>query len=255
MTTSTVIPALKRNKLARTLGPIVFWLVVWQCAAMMVDRELILPSPLSTLRTLFELAQERQFWISAGFSLLRIFCGFASGVVLGAGLAVLTAISRAADALISPVIRVVRATPVASFIILVLLWISRVMVPAFISMLMVIPIVWEALSTAIGETDGELLEMARAYDFGRLKTVKLVYIPSVLPSFTSACLTAQGLAWKSGVAAEVLCLPRSAVGTELYYSKVYLETPVLFAWTAVVVVLSFLLEKLCRLAIRRTVRQ
>jgi len=247
--------ALKRNKLIRILGPIAFWLIAWQCAAAIVGRELILPSPLSTLRTLIELGGGREFWISAGSSLLRIFCGFAAGVVLGAALAVLTSVSGAADALISPVIRVVRATPVASFIILVLLWISRVMVPAFISMLMVVPIIWEVLSSAIRETDGDLLEMARAYDFGRLKTVKLVYIPSVLPSFISACLTAQGLAWKSGVAAEVLCLPRSAVGTELYYSKVYLETPALFAWTAAVVILSFLLEKLCRLALRRTVRR
>jgi NitT/TauT family transport system permease protein len=222
---------------------------------MIVGKELILPSPLSTLRTLFELAQGREFWIAAGHSLLRIFCGFIAGVILGAGLAILTSISGTADALISPVIRIVRATPVASFIILVLLWILRFMVPAFIAMLMVIPVIWEALSSTIRETDGDLLEMARAYEFGRLKTLRLVYIPSVLPSFTSACLTAQGLAWKSGVAAEVLCLPPSSVGTELYYSKIYLETSSLFAWTAVVVILSFLLEKLCRLALRRAVRQ
>ena len=255
MMTSTATPALKQSKLIRTLGPIFFWLVIWQLAAMIVGKELILPSPLSTLRTLFELAQGREFWIAAGHSLLRIFCGFIAGVILGAGLAILTSISGTADALISPVIRIVRATPVASFIILVLLWISRFMVPAFIAMLMVILVIWEALSSTIRETDGDLLEMARAYEFGRLKTLRLVYIPSVLPSFTSACLTAQGLAWKSGVAAEVLCLPPSSVGTELYYSKIYLETPSLFAWTAVVVILSFLLEKLCRLALRRAVRQ
>ena len=58
--------------------------------------------------------------------------------------------------------------------------------------------------------------------------------------------TAIGLAWKSGVAAEVLCLPKAAIGTQVYYSKIYLETPSLFAWTAVVIVLSMLLERIVR---------
>jgi NitT/TauT family transport system permease protein len=109
---------------------------------------------------------------------------------------------------------------------------------------MVIPIVWGSLCTAITETDKDLLEMAKLYRFGTTKTIRLIYVPSALPLFKSACNTSIGLSWKSGIAAEVLCLPRFSVGTYLYYSKIYLETPSLFAWTAVVIILSFALEKL-----------
>jgi NitT/TauT family transport system permease protein len=88
--------------------------------------------------------------------------------------------------------------------------------------------------------------MARAYQLGRRKTAKYIYLPAIRPQFTAGICTAIGLAWKSGVAAEVLCLPRQAIGTQLYYSKIYLETPSLFAWTILVVVLSYLLEQLAR---------
>jgi NitT/TauT family transport system permease protein len=93
--------------------------------------------------------------------------------------------------------------------------------------------------------------MAFIYRFGAVKTIKLVYIPSVLSPYAASLATAVGLAWKSGIAAEVLCLPRLAIGTNLYYSKIYLETPSLFAWTIVVIVLSFMLEGLFSRLLRK----
>ena len=211
---------------ARVAAALAFWGLIWQGAAMIVNQELIVPRPLTVLRQLLDLGATAGFWQAAG--------------VLAA---FLTSTFRAADWLLSPAIRVVLATPVASFIILSLLWIGHTRVPAFISMLIVIPIVWANLCTAVRETDRDLLEMARLFRMKKSRVLRLIYIPAAMPSFRAACLTALGLAWKSGIAAEVLCLPKTAVGTQLYYSKIYLETPALFAWTIVVILLSFLLEK------------
>jgi NitT/TauT family transport system permease protein len=147
--------------------------------------------------------------------------------------------------------RLVRSTPVASFIILALLWVAKAAIPALISAMLAAPVVWSGVVSALGGTDRELLEMAKAYRFSRWKTLRAVYIPSAMPAFSSSCLTAVGLAWKSGVAAEVLCQLRPSVGAELYYAKIYLETPRLFAWTAVVVILSYLLEKLIAAVLRK----
>lgn len=242
MTSTTQNKQLKKttNKVLAAI----FWIAVWYFAASSVGQELIIPSPLAVIKTLFNLAGQSLFWQASFLSLLRIFGGYILGVIVGVILAVLTTRFELMDALFSPLIRIVRATPVASFIILALLWINHSIVPALMSTLMVVPIVWGSLCTAIEETDRELLEMARLYRFGTVKTLKLLYIPSILPSFKSACNTSIGLAWKSGIAAEVLCLPRLSVGTYLYYSKIYLETSALFAWTVIVIILSFLLEKL-----------
>jgi len=235
----------------QALAALVFWVLVWTLAALATGKALILPSPLAVVKALLNLGGTSAFWLAAGLSLLRIACGFLAGVLLGAALAVLTSASKTAYTFLSPAIRVVRATPVASFIILVLLWAARATVTGIIAALMVLPVIWEQLSSAITSVDVGLLELARAYRFGRWKTFKLVYLPSVLPSFSAACLTAQGLAWKSGVAAEVLCLPRSSIGTQLHYAKLYLNTDALFAWTLTVILLSFLLEALCRFGFTR----
>jgi NitT/TauT family transport system permease protein len=241
--TSIISP---NNKLLRIALPAAFWLAVWWGVSAWVGQELLVPSPIAVVRRMGELGRTALFWRSAGVSLLRIFSGALIGVVLGTVTALVTCRFALADAILSPAIRVVRATPVASFIILVLLWVKTGRVPGVISCLMVLPVIWSCVSAGLNSVDGQLLEMARAYQLGRRKTAKYIYLPAIRPQFTAGICTAIGLAWKSGVAAEVLCLPRQAIGTQLYYSKIYLETPSLFAWTILVVVLSYLLEQLAR---------
>lgn len=235
-----------KTKSARILLPAAFWLAVWCLAAACVDQPLLVPSPIAVLRRLGELAAAPLFWRNTLVSLLRIFCGALAGTILGTLCAVLTSRFRLADWILAPAIRLVRATPVASFIILVLLWVSTGKVPGVISALMVLPVVWESVSAGIRSADPQLLELARSYQFSLRKQMRYVYLPAVRPHFAAGVCTAIGLAWKSGVAAEVLCLPKAAIGTQVYYSKIYLETPSLFAWTAVVIVLSMLLERIVR---------
>lgn len=244
----------KRTPL-RLILPAVFWLLVWQLAAAAVGTELLLPSPLAVGRALCALAVTPAFWLSIGASVLRILLGLLLGAACGLLLALLTCASPWADLLLSPAVRMVRAAPVASFILLVLLWVSRSAVPGVISALIVIPVLWESVSRAARQTDPLLLELAAAYRFGPWKTLRLVYVPSVLPHFAAGLNTAMGLAWKSGVAAEVICRPRLAAGTQIYNAKLTLETPQLFAWTAAVVALSLCLERLMALLLQPAQRR
>ena len=138
----------------------------------------------------------------------------------------------------------VKATPVASFIILALLWIKTSYVPVFISFLMVMPVVWTNICQGIETADKSLLEAAEIFDMSPLKKVKYIYVPNCIPFFKSCAISGIGLAWKVGIAAEVICSPHFAIGSRLYESKIYLETPELFAWTAAVVILSIIIEKL-----------
>lgn len=228
----------------RTATAILFWVAVWQLVAWQVASPLFLPTPLAVVRRLSQLALTAPFWHTALLSLCRVLLGMLWGTVLGVVLAVLACISRWLDAILSPAVRVIRATPVASFILLVFLWTDRDRVPVIIAALMVLPVVWGNVVRGIRECDPKLLELARAYRFSRFKTARLILLPSVRPYFLSALTTSMGLAWKSGVAAEALVLPKLAIGTQIYNTKFYLETADLFAWTLVVILLSLLLEKL-----------
>ena len=106
------------------------------------------------------------------------------------------------------------------------------------------PVVWTNICQGIETADKSLLEAAEIFDMPPLKKVKYIYVPNCIPFFKSCAISGIGLAWKAGIAAEVICSPHFAIGSRLYESKIYLETPELFAWTAAVVILSIIIEKL-----------
>ncbi|MCR5136937.1 MAG: ABC transporter permease subunit [Oscillospiraceae bacterium] len=234
------------------LGVLVFWIGLWFLAAGLVGKELLLPSPLQVLRRLGELAALPSYWSAVGFSILRVLTGIAAATLLGILLALLTEGSPLFRALLSPMMTVIKSTPVASFIILALLWLGRAVLPAFISGLMVLPIVWSNVSAGIAARDPLLLEMGRVYGFSRGKVFRLITVPTALPYLRSALRSALGLGWKAGIAAEVLTVPANSVGKMIFESKLYLETTSLFAWTLTVILLSLLLERLMLAALRRT---
>lgn len=226
------------------------WLVLWQLVCFIVDMELLVVSPLTVLRRLVELGGTSEFWLCSLGSLGRITEGFLLGSAVGTVLAMLCHKFTFARAFFSPAITLIKSTPVASFIILALVWLTGQRVPVFISFLMVLPVVYGNVFQGIREVDPKLLEMARVYGMNRKKRVTKIYIPSVLPYMMAACRTALGLSWKAGVAAEVIGVTRDSIGRKLYYSKIYLETADLFAWTAVVILMSIALEKIFVWAVR-----
>ncbi len=242
LSTMLVDTRVRRGLIA--LGTAAFWIGLWQIVAMAVNQVLLIPTPLEVLNTLFSLVTVPLFWRSVGLSLLRILLGFLAALTIGSVCAVLTARSTLLHTLLSPLLHLVRAAPVASFIILTLVWIRTDLVPVFISFLMVLPMVWLNVEQGIRETDPRLLEMASLYRFSFRKRLSKIYLPSIKPFFVTAAVNGLGFAWKSGVAAEVICRPDFSIGRQLHDAKSYLETPQVFAWTAVVVVLSLLLEHL-----------
>ena len=219
-----------------------FWFFAWQIAAARVQLALLLPFPGQVLQRLAELLREASFWQTVLASLRRIFLGYALAVVLGSLLAVFTAFTPALRQVVALPMNIIKASPVASFVILALVWIASDSLPLFICFLMVLPMVWSNVETGILQADENLLEMAWVYQFSRIKLWRTVYLPAIKPFFMTACLVGFGFAWKSGVAAEVLSLPKLGIGTKLYLAKIYLETPDLFAWTLVVISISIAFE-------------
>ena len=232
------------RKLLRTPAVFAFWLLVWALAAAAVGQELLLPSPVQAARELIGLARMPDFWLTIGRSVLRVLTGILSAVGLGVGLAFLTHKSAVMNALFSPVMTLVKSTPVASFIILALVWLGRSVVPVFISALMVLPVVWANVSAGLKGIDPQLLELARVYRLPRGRVLRRITWPSVLPHLRAALRSALGLGWKAGIAAEVLTVPPYSIGKRIYEAKLYLETTELFAWTAAVILVSLLIEKL-----------
>ena len=242
---------MKQKQLFRRVGAVVFWLAVWQCAAMVVGQEVFLVSPLQALHTLFGLLPRKEFWQRVCFSSGRILLGFALGTGVSAVLAAAAESCPAAETLLAPVMQLVKATPVASFIILALVWVRGSSLSVLISFLMVLPVMYSAVRTGIESADPQLLEMAQVFRLPLGRRLRAVWLPAVLPAFRQGCSVALGICWKSGVAAEVIGLPDGSIGDALYRAKITLSTGELFAWTFVIILLSVGFEKLFLALLRR----
>ena len=221
-----------------------FWITLWQCSHLAVGENILVPSPLAVFKRLFELCTETSFWLSVSVSLLRVLSGLFIGTVLGALVGVLTAKSVMLKNLFAPVLHIIKATPVASFIILAILWLSVENVPVFTAVLIVLPTVWANTEKGILSADPKLTEMGKAFGMSKSERFFRITVPSVKPFFAAALNSAVGMAWKAGIAAEVICPHKNSIGYALHDSKIYFETADTFAWTVAVVILSVLLEKL-----------
>jgi len=236
------------KKIGFVLLSLLFWIAVWIAASLIAGSPLILPSPVEVAVRVFELCATAHFWATLGLTLVRILSGMAAGILLGIILALPSSFSDAVKAVVSPAVTVIRATPVASFIILAMLWLGNRALPSVISAMMILPVVYTDVCTGMSEVRKDYLEVARVFGirgFGRLKAV---YLPCLRPYLVSAMKNAAGLAWKAGVAAEVLSYTPLSVGREIMSSKSYLLTTDLFAWTLTVVILSLIIEKLISFA-------
>ena len=226
------------------LGVLAFWLAIWQIVAVAINQDIVLTSPIQTIQMLFSLAQLREFWVSIGLSLLRIFVGGALAFTSGSLLAFLSFKYKLIKFLIEPFISTIKSIPVASFVILLLIWVRTPYLSISISFLMALPIIYIAVLEGLLGTDQKLIEMANVYQIHGWYRVKAIYLSQLMPSLKTATSLAMGFCWKSGIAAEVIGLPTFSIGEHLYNAKVYLDTPALFAWTLVVIVMSVLGEKI-----------
>ncbi|MGN0688253.1 MAG: ABC transporter permease [Oscillospiraceae bacterium] len=231
------------------------WLIIWQAASMLLNERILLPSPVMVAERLTELVPQFDFVRSVWFTLGRIIIGFLLGISIGTALAALSGRFNAIRSLFAPLISAMKSIPVASFTILALIWISSTNLSVLISVLIAVPIVYSNMLEGIDNLDEKLIDMADVFEISPAKRFVGVYLSQLLPYFKSAAKLAMGLCWKSGVAAEVIGIPDGSIGEKLYMSKMYLETADLFAWTIVIIVLSYLCEKLFMLILNILVRR
>ena len=225
------------------LWAVLLWLLLWQGASMRLNLPILLPSPMEALQNLAAMALTADFYQAIAWSTVRIFGGFFAACAVASVLAVPAFCFRPVREFLAPLAACIKTIPVASFIILALVWLRSSQLSFFISFLMVFPPVYLGVLTGIGQADKKLLEMAQVYHVPFLRQLRCLYLPAIAPHFRSAVSLGLGLCWKAGIAAEVIGLPDGSMGERLYMAKVYFMTPELFAWTAVIVTVSVLFEK------------
>lgn len=221
-----------------------FWLTVWILLASCVDNEILLASPYAVVQSMCSLLVTTTFWEILLYSLIRILLGFMIGFLMAVVLAFLSFTFRIVELVMSPMIHFMKTVPIASFIILLLIWWDSSFLAIAICFLVVFPNMYVNLLKGLRNTDRKLVEMATVFEMPWPSRFFYIYRPAMEPFIVSGLQISLGMCWKAGVAAEVIGNPMNSIGGELYLSKVYLDTSGVFAWTVIIILLSAFMEKI-----------
>lgn len=222
---------------------VLFWLCIWQLAALLIGNSLLAAGPFQTVRALFREAALLSFWQTIGITMLKLLAGFLLALALGFLLGALSCRWSFMAELLAPLMLLAKTVPVASFVVILLIWWGAGRLSMAISFLVALPIIYVNVREGLINTDKKLLEMAKVFELPFQSRFFYLYRPALQPFLEGSLETALSMSIKAGVAAEIIGIPKFSIGGELYLSKIYLDTAGVFAWTFVVIVLSFLLEK------------
>ena len=235
---------MKANKALQKIFAVFCALAVWQTVSVIVDNRLILASPLNVAGRLAAVIKSESFMPSVWFSFSRITAGFLIALAVGIMLAVAAGRFHFVETLLWPYMITIKSVPVASFIVLALIWFTSGSLSAFTSFLMVLPIIYTNVLGGIKSLDIKMIELADIFRVPWKRRLVYIWLPRIKPFLISGCSVSLGLSWKAGIAAEVIGIPEGSIGERLYYAKVYLNSADLLAWTFIIVMLSVLFEKL-----------
>ena len=242
------------NKTLQKIIAVLFALLVWQIVSMLVGYEVLLASPLKVIQTLLRTVATAAFWSTVCFSVLRIILGFIAAFVLGLFLGILSGRFHWVKTLLWPFVVCIKSIPVASFIVLSLIWLSSSQLVSFVCFLACLPVIYNNVTEGLANVEPGQKEAALMLGASWPKIVRTVYIPNIEPYLLSAASTGCGMAFKAGVAAEVVAIVAGSIGEQIYMSKIYFETASLFTWTLVIVLLSYLFEKLFTFILQKLIK-
>lgn len=228
---------------------VVFWLALWQVGAMLSGADLLIPIPTftQTIKAFAGLCGTGAFWNATLVSLWHILAGYLASVLLGGLFGMLSGALFWFKTLSAPIVHLMRAVPVAAIIVVAWLWIPSAMLPSVIAFLMVLPIIWSHVDAGLLAVDPQAVELCRVYGMPRREILWRVRFRYAEPSLRTGCVTGLSIAWKAGVAAEIICNPTGSLGSFLQKAKASVEYADVFAVTLMVVVLSLILENALKL--------
>lgn len=228
----------------KTVLAAAFWIAVWQVLAWAIGNQILLAGPIDVLATLARDCVTPAFWGAVGFSFARILGGFAIAFTAAIILSIVSWKVSLFETMLKPLVTFVKSVPVVCIIVLLLVWTGAANVSIVAVALMVFPPVYFSTLEGLKQTEDEMRQMLDVFHLAPLTRLRYYYLPAVMPFVVSAAKVVVGIAWKSGVAAEIIGIPGGSVGAGIYSAKIGLDTAQLFAWTIAVVALSAASEKL-----------
>lgn len=234
------------------LFSILFILGFWVLAARQINTDLILPTPSAVGIQMIEIIKGERFWLVIGGTMRHVVLGFGVALTAGVATGLLSGLFSPISWFFYPWIQLLRATPVMSFILYLLLFVPTPFIAVWVSFFIVYPIIHTNVLEGFKSVDPKLLEMASLYKVPLKQQLRRIYWPSLFPYLMAACVTGMGINIKAVITAETLALPEFSIGTEMFAARNYLETDQILAWTLLIILIAVIMD-LILIGIRRGV--
>lgn len=219
-------------------------LAVWELLSLIAGSDRLLPGPLETLKAAFGILCDLSFLKVAGATVLRAIAGFAAAIISGGILGIAGGLNSTVHSFVKPWIILVRSIPVIALVLLAILWFSSDVVPVFIGILIMLPIVYLNIVEGIRSIDPKIVQMARFYGIGGRRLIREIYLPGIRPFAVSGMSNAVGMGWRAIVVGEVLSQPQWGIGTAMHSAQIFLQVDILMAWTLVAVLFGAIFDKI-----------
>lgn len=233
------------NKSKKALAKIVviiisvlIFLLVWQIAAWSLDSQILLPGVNHVLVRLFELFSSKNFFNNIFSTVSRAFESFMIIIIFATILGTLAGKYEILSWFLTPILTVLKTTPVMSVILLAFIWFKTGTVPVFSAFLMGFPIMYMMMEGAVEHLEEEMNQMCYLYGFTNSQKLRFYIIPTLSKPFSLGAKQTLSMVWKVVVAAEVLTIPKFGVGAKMQFAQIQLETSEVLAWTLIAILLS-----------------
>ncbi|MGD1823089.1 MAG: ABC transporter permease [Pleomorphochaeta sp.] len=230
-----------RRTLTKTLiiiFSVIILLLLWQFVSMILDSQILMPGVNDVLLRFFELFASDNFIYDVLSTIIRAFESFLIIVILATILGTLAGKYKVLGWFITPILTVLKTTPVMSVILLAFIWFETGTVPVFSAFLMGFPIMYMMMEGAVEQLELEMDQMCYLYGFSTVQKLKYYIIPTLAKSFSLGARQTLSMVWKVVVAAEVLTIPKFGVGAKMQFAQIQLETAEVFSWTLIAILLS-----------------
>ncbi|WP_300366944.1 ABC transporter permease [Brachyspira sp.] len=238
---------MKNKKLIYLILGIIIFISLWYFIALKINSEIVFPNITNIIKKFIEIILEKSFYKDLFSSLIRVLITFILSFLFAFILGILSGIILPIRYTLIPIINFIKTIPTIPLILVAIIWFNNNTVPIFVSMLVIFPIMYDAITNGIVNIDKKLIEMSLSYNVSLKTQILNLYIPYIKPYILTSASQSMGITWKSILAAEILALPTLGIGSKLYESHLYLDSVSLFAYCLIAVIFNGIFELIIRL--------
>ncbi|MBP5446159.1 MAG: ABC transporter permease subunit [Acholeplasmatales bacterium] len=238
----------KRNDTIFFILGIISIFIFWLILSVTINNEFAVPKIDKTTNALAHLLSDGRTYNILGRTILKIVIAISISFIVSLALVILSTLSRKFKAFIAPIITLLKTVPVVVVILLFLFLFSRNSTPIYVSLLVIMPIMYEALLNGINNIDDSIINETKMLSKTNLFILRKVYIPLTKPYIMLSILQSVGLGLKAMVMAELIAQTKNSIGYEMGEYRSFLDMEYIFAWgilmISIVIIVEIFIRKL-----------